>query len=140
MIYVADVERALAFYHGHLGFRVISKMEGYARLKSPKGSTTIALHQYAAGAKRAGRRAEGLRLYFEVDGLDALCARMKRKGVRFSRMPEDMPWGWRHAYLKDPDGHEISATAASRSMPSLMFSSDACEKLSRICVEPRPSK
>ena len=19
-----------------------------------------------------------------------------------------MPWGWRHAYLDDPDGHEIS--------------------------------
>ena len=19
-----------------------------------------------------------------------------------------MPWGWRHAYLNDPDGHEIS--------------------------------
>ena len=23
-------------------------------------------------------------------------------------MPKDMPWGWRHAYLNDPDGHEIS--------------------------------
>jgi hypothetical protein len=19
-----------------------------------------------------------------------------------------MPWGWRHAYLRDPDGHEVS--------------------------------
>ena len=23
-------------------------------------------------------------------------------------MPRMMPWGWRHAYLNDPDGHEIS--------------------------------
>ena len=23
-------------------------------------------------------------------------------------LPRMMPWGWRHAYLNDPDGHEIS--------------------------------
>lgn len=107
MIYVSDVDRALKFYRGYLGFLMISKMEGYARLKSPKGSTSIALHEYEPAMKRA-RGPEGLRLYFEVDGLDALCKRMARAGVKFSQMPKDMPWGWRHAYLKDPDGHEIS--------------------------------
>jgi len=23
-------------------------------------------------------------------------------------MPKRMPWGWDHAYLDDPDGHEVS--------------------------------
>ncbi|MBV9087858.1 MAG: hypothetical protein JO187_01255 [Acidobacteria bacterium] len=23
-------------------------------------------------------------------------------------MPRMMPWGWRHAYLNDPDEHELS--------------------------------
>jgi hypothetical protein len=25
-----------------------------------------------------------------------------------------MPWGWRHAYLDDPDGHEVSLYWAGR--------------------------
>jgi hypothetical protein len=30
---------------------------------------------------------------------------MKKPATKLPRM---MPWGWRHAYLNDPDGHEIS--------------------------------
>lgn len=106
MVYVRDVDRSLRFYRDLLGFKVISSMEGYARLKSPRGTTSIALHEYTPDMKRPA--AEGLRLYFEVDGLDALCRRMVGARVKFSQMPKDMEWGWRHAYLKDPDGHEIS--------------------------------
>jgi catechol 2,3-dioxygenase-like lactoylglutathione lyase family enzyme len=51
---------------------------------------------------------EGLRLYFEIRQLDALCAHLAAQGVPFLQMPKDMPWGWRHAYLRDPDGHELS--------------------------------
>ena len=28
--------------------------------------------------------------------------------------PKLMPWGWKHAYLNDPDGHEISLYWAGR--------------------------
>jgi hydroxymethylpyrimidine/phosphomethylpyrimidine kinase len=51
---------------------------------------------------------EGVRLYFEVKALDALCNALEKRGVKFDQMPRDMPWGWRHAYLHDPDGHEVS--------------------------------
>jgi hypothetical protein len=34
------------------------------------------------------------------------------KGVVFEQMPKDMPWGWRHAYLRDPDGRQISLYSA----------------------------
>jgi len=45
MIYVRDVPRALEFYAGKLGFRLIEQFGGgYARLRSPAGGTTIALH------------------------------------------------------------------------------------------------
>ena len=53
-------------------------------------------------------RTEGVRLYFEVKALDALCASLEKKGIKFDQLPKDMPWGWRHAYLHDPDGHEVS--------------------------------
>jgi catechol 2,3-dioxygenase-like lactoylglutathione lyase family enzyme len=108
MIYAADVERALRFYRDALGFEAVDVHPGaYARLKSPAGGTTIALHALEPGQSMDPDR-EGLRLYFEVEDLDAFCQRLAEKGVPFDQMPGDMPWGWRHAYLRDPDGHEIS--------------------------------
>jgi uncharacterized glyoxalase superfamily protein PhnB len=50
----------------------------------------------------------GMRLYFEVKELDSFCKRLEASGVKFSQMPKVMPWGWKHAYLDDPDGHEVS--------------------------------
>ena len=109
IIYTRHLERSLRFYRDLLGFRVISQWgDGYARLRSPVGSTTIALHV----DPKLKRGKEGLRLYFEVEGLDALCRTLAKRGVKFSQKPKDMEWGWRHAYLKDPDGHELSLYAS----------------------------
>jgi catechol 2,3-dioxygenase-like lactoylglutathione lyase family enzyme len=107
MIYVRDVSRALDFYATKLGFRVIEQFgEGYARLRSPAGTTTIALHPL--GEDVHSPDAPGIRLYFETKQLDALCRKLIAEGVTVKKMPQLMPWGWRHAYLDDPDGHEIS--------------------------------
>lgn len=106
MIYVRDRDRALRFYAGELGFRLVEKLPGYARLRSPGGRTTIALHELGEGVRSV--RSEGIRLYFETRHLERFCARLARRGVRFKQMPQRMPWGWMHAYLDDPDGHEIS--------------------------------
>ena len=108
MVYTRDLERALAFYRDLLGFEPIeTQPPSYARLRSPKGHQTIGLHAVRDGQALDPRR-EGVRLYFEVRDLDALCERLAAQGVRFSQMPKDMEWGWRHAYLTDPDGHELS--------------------------------
>lgn len=108
MIYTTRLPQALEFYRDRLGFKVVDTYPGaYARLKSPGGSTTIALHMLDAG-QEMNCRTEGLRLYFEVRNLDAFCDSLAKKGVALDQMPQDMPWGWRHAYLHDPDGHEIS--------------------------------
>jgi len=110
MIYVKDVNRALAFYRDLLGFKLIEdfRYDGipvYARLRAPGGDGTIALHQANASASIAS---EGVRLYFEVVNLDDFCRSLIRKGFYITQMPRMMEWGWRHAYLNDPDGHEIS--------------------------------
>ncbi|MFY9342120.1 MAG: VOC family protein [Planctomycetota bacterium] len=108
MIYVTDVASSLAFYRDALGFRAVDEYPGaYARLVAPQGDATIALHTLEPGQTFAPAT-EGMRLYFEVKALDKLCARMVGRGVQFTQLPKDMPWGWRHAYLKDPDGHELS--------------------------------
>jgi catechol 2,3-dioxygenase-like lactoylglutathione lyase family enzyme len=110
MIYVTDVERGLGFYRDLLGFKLIDDFRYenrpvYARLRAPGGDGTIALHQAGPGNSVAS---EGVRLYFEVRALDEFCQGLQQKGFHITQMPKLMPWGWRHAYLNDPDGHEIS--------------------------------
>jgi len=110
MVYSKDVASSLRFYADHLGFKLIEtyQHEGrivYARLKSSAGNTTIALHHVAPGEEL---HTGGVRLYFEVKDLDHFCERLESSGLQFSEKPKQMPWGWRQAYLNDPDGHEVS--------------------------------
>jgi catechol 2,3-dioxygenase-like lactoylglutathione lyase family enzyme len=110
MIYVKDVERGLRFYRDLLGFKLIEdfRYEGtpvYARMRAPGGDGTIALHQAGPGASVSS---DGVRLYFEVRDLDDFCRKLQQKGFYITQLPRMMPWGWRHAYLNDPEGHEIS--------------------------------
>jgi catechol 2,3-dioxygenase-like lactoylglutathione lyase family enzyme len=114
MIYTADLARARAFYESALGFRVVDEYPGaYVRLRSPNGQTTIALHDLERGQKM-DTQAEGLRLYIEVRELEAFCASLAAKGVKIDEGPALMPWGWKHAYLRDPDGHQLSLYWAGR--------------------------
>src|SRR5271165_5610717 len=110
MIYAKDVERGLSFYRDLMGFKLIEdfRFEGtavYARLRAPGGDGTIALHQAGPGVSLSS---EGVRLYFEIRDLDGFCRKLQQKGFYIAQLPRMMPWGWRHVYLNDPDGHEIS--------------------------------
>ena len=110
MIYVKDVERGVRFYRDLMGFKLIEdfRYEGtsvYARLRAPGGDGTIALHQAGPDVSVSS---DGVRLYFEVRDLDDFCRKLQQKGFFITQLPRMMPWGWRHAYLNDPDGHEIS--------------------------------
>jgi catechol 2,3-dioxygenase-like lactoylglutathione lyase family enzyme len=112
IIYVRKLAPALHFYSELLGFQVIEQVgESYARFKSQSGQSTFALHVGEAG-KPLG--AEGIRLYFETKDLDKFCVALVAAGVVFKQLPKAMPWGWKHAYLNDPDGHEISLYWAGR--------------------------
>ena len=110
MVYAKDVQRALGFYRDLLGFKLVDEFshEGnpvYARLRAPGGDGTIALHLAGPGTPLAS---EGVRLYFEIRELDDFCRKLQARGFYITQTPRMMPWGWRHAYLNDPDGHEIS--------------------------------
>ena len=133
MIYARDVDRSLRFYRDLLGFKLIEdfQFEGkpvYARLRAPAGEGTIALHQLGPGASTV---ADGVRLYFEVEELDDFCWRLQSKGVYFTKPPRVMPWGWRHAYLDDPDAHEISLywAGANRMKKTMMKVAKAVSQL-----------
>jgi catechol 2,3-dioxygenase-like lactoylglutathione lyase family enzyme len=110
MLYAKDVQRSISFYHDLMGFKLVDEFrhEGkpvYARLRAPGGDGTIALHLAGPGTSLAS---DGVRLYFEIRELDDFCRKLQAKGFYITQMPRMMPWGWRHAYLNDPEGHEIS--------------------------------
>jgi len=111
MVYSRDVGRALEFYRARLGFKLVEDMDHggrkvYARLRAGRGDGTLALHMVEPG--KALPAGDGIRLYFEVKELDKFCERLQAAGLKFSQLPKLMPWGWTHAYLDDPDGHEVS--------------------------------
>ena len=112
MVYVRELAPALHFYCDLLGFQLIEEYGGcYARLRTKGSQTTLALHLAQPGESTA---AEGTRLYFETKDLDRLCSSLEAAGVQFTQLPKLMPWGWKHAYLNDPDGHEVSLYWAGR--------------------------
>lgn len=111
MLYARDPGKSLKFYCDLLGFRIVETFEWekrivYARLKAPKGTGTLALHHPEPG--QTVPPSDGVRLYFEVKELEKMCKRLAESGVAIKQPPKKMPWGWMHAYLDDPDGHEIS--------------------------------
>lgn len=110
MVYTRDVARSLTFYRDLLGLTLLEEYRAgdrivYARLKPPAGSATIALHLARPDEPLA---TGGIRLYFEIRSLDTFCKKLEARGAKFSKPPAVMPWGWKHAYLDDPDGHEVS--------------------------------
>ncbi|PWU01594.1 MAG: hypothetical protein C5B51_22540 [Terriglobia bacterium] len=110
MVYSRNVDKALEFYEGKLGLELLETYQTphgcvYARLKAAGTDTTIALHALAPGEEL---KAGGVRLYFEIRNLESFCKKLESRGVKFSKAPKLMPWGWKHAYLDDPDGHEVS--------------------------------
>jgi catechol 2,3-dioxygenase-like lactoylglutathione lyase family enzyme len=133
MVYVKDVERGLGFYRDLLGFKLIEEFRYenkpvYARLRAPGGDGTIALHEAGPNDSVSG---DGVRLYFEVGELDEFCRRLQQKKFYITKLPRMMPWGWRHAYLNDPDGHEISLYwAGGNRMKKTMMK--AAQKAARI--------
>lgn len=106
LVWVSDVARSLEFYEGGLGFVRIEADEGYARLRAPDGDATIGLHEAEDGEEPPWDA--GIGLYLEVGDVDSACRALAERGIAIDRPPEDMAWGWRHAYLRDPDGHRLS--------------------------------
>lgn len=116
MVYSRDVGAALWFYRDLLGFKVLEDFRHeerciYARLKAPRGNATIALHQIEPGKEL---HPGAIRLYFETDDLRRFCKSLEKAGAMLTQQPKKMPWGWTHAYLDDPDGHEVSVYSAGQ--------------------------
>ena len=100
-ISVRDVEKSIDFYE-QLGLQLIVKsLPTYARFVCPMGELTFSLHQSDEQNNNTTW------FYFEVDHLDEKVNELIDLGFEFEEMPNDKPWLWREARLKDLDNNQL---------------------------------
>lgn len=97
-----DVAKSMVFYQT-LGLQLIVKaLPHYARFECPDGNATFSIHLVEKLPK-----GEGVYVYFECKELDDDVNTMVSKGIKFDELPNDKPWLWREARLKDPDDNQV---------------------------------
>ncbi len=96
-----DLTRSERFYR-LLGLRPIVRTDSYLRFECPDGGSTFSVELVTAVS--AG---EQVTIYFETESLDVEYDRLRQAGIVFDLLPADMPWLWREARLRDPDGHRL---------------------------------
>ncbi|MDN3666475.1 VOC family protein [Algibacter miyuki] len=97
-----NVEKAVAFYI-ILGLKlIVDSIPRYVRFECPDGDATFSIHQVEKLPQ-----GNGITIYFEDEHLDDWVKKLKKQGIVFTELPNDKPWLWREAHLKDPDGNSI---------------------------------
>ena len=100
-ISVRDVAKSIRFYE-QLGLQLIVKsLPTYARFQCPMGESTFSLHQSDE------QNNSSTWIYFEVDNLDAKVNELLALGFEFEELPNDKPWLWREARLRDLDKNQL---------------------------------
>ena len=109
-IHVADLDRSVAFYEHHFGFKKYFQHAGgggmqIAYLKL--GDTVLELTHRTDGAMM------GFHFCLETDNFDETVAKLQQDGVRLVRAPHDTAAreprenGWRRVVFGGPDGEQI---------------------------------
>jgi catechol 2,3-dioxygenase-like lactoylglutathione lyase family enzyme len=116
VLFVADVQRSVAFYTDVLGFRAVNmspdRMRGAAFLQAPDSTNDHDLGLFeigsAAGPSGAGRSTVGLyHLAWEVDTLDTLEELARRLTAADALVGSSDHGTTKSLYGKDPDGLEF---------------------------------
>ena len=99
---VLDIEKSIEFYQ-KLGLKlIVHSAAHYARFQCPKGGSTFSLHQ-----SDVKNQDNGIWIYFEIENLDQRVNDLSKQGFIFEELPNDKPWLWREARLKDLDGNQL---------------------------------
>ena len=94
-----DMPASSAFY-ATLGLRkIVDNPPDYIRFLCPDLKSTLSLERVDGALEE-----QSIIVYFECEYLDEKVLELKEQGMKFESGPEDQPWGWREAYLKDPSG------------------------------------
>lgn len=100
-LFVDDPHAVAGWYREHLGLATLEDTERFVRLDGGEGAK-IAFH---VGEPVGNPR--HVQLHFEVPDVDAEADRLRGEGVEVVDGPEDKPYGWRVAAVRDPAGHTV---------------------------------
>ena len=99
---VKDVEQSIAYYQ-KLGLKLIVKsLPDYARFNCPGGDATFSLHK-----AETTETEKSVWIYFEENDLDNKVKHLQQQGFVFDELPQDKPWLWREARLRDLDNNVL---------------------------------
>lgn len=109
ILYVRDLERAVAFYRDTVGLSFRFADAGYAEFATE--GVRFGLYERARlldliGIEGAGRGPAGEVLVL-VEDVDAEADRLRRAGATVLSGPTDRPWGHRTLHVRDPDGNVV---------------------------------
>jgi lactoylglutathione lyase len=117
-LFVDDLDAAVAFWTGVLGFAVNRRDPGYASLRG--GDVVLGLGPVAklpvtgdgpgfTQQRLAAGKGAGVEIVLEVDDLDAVYAACDAAGAVVEGLT-DRPWGLRDFRFTDPDGYYVRVT------------------------------
>lgn len=102
---------ALARFYEQITMTPAVGSEEYVQFRALRGGLAICSHRamvlYGAGAATAATRSSPI-MDFEVEDVDAECARLAKLVGPFVSEPTTQPWGNRSMMFRDPDGHLVN--------------------------------
>jgi catechol 2,3-dioxygenase-like lactoylglutathione lyase family enzyme len=101
-MHVTDLHASRTFYLEWLGLDVLFEEPGYLRVGGADG--------FHIGMEELPDRvgSDGIEIVVRVPDVDAAYDRLIGLGIAMESLPQDMPWGARHAWLRDPSGYRLS--------------------------------
>jgi lactoylglutathione lyase len=110
ILFVADLERSVAFYRDVIG--VPFRLEGDGYVEFATQGARFGLYDRNRLEELTGQgtdlpRAPGGEVVFLVGDVDAEAARLRAAGATILSGPVDRAWGHRTLHVEDPDGFVV---------------------------------
>lgn len=103
---VDDLDRAIAYYCGKLGFELDFKYQSFYASVTRDGFAIHLKHGPKLAAEREYRKQnEHLDAYISVSGIRGLFSELETRGARVIKPLEQRPWACLDFYVGDPDGY-----------------------------------
>ena len=121
ILFVAHLERSVAFYRDVLGLPFKLQGDGYVEFATE--GTRFGLYDRNRLGELTGQEPEapgapGGEVVFLVVDVDAEAERLRAAGATILNGPVDRPWGHRTLHLEDPDGFVVELAEEIPRQPS----------------------